>query len=65
MLLPPRSLCSYQGGELVVYYNEGQMTFLPHETMWTMIRIPLGTVHEVKPTTGVRIAFVRGVHSEK
>ena len=29
-----------------------------------MIRIPLGTLHEVLPSIGVRISFVRAVYSE-
>ena len=50
---------------MVVSAKEGERIISAHDSLWTMVRIPLGTSHEVRPVVGVRMSFVRGVFSEK
>lgn len=50
---------------MVVSAKEGERIISAHDSLWTMVRIPLGNFHEVRPVMGVRISFVRVAFSEK
>lgn len=63
LLLPPKTVCSFEGGELVIGEDQKE-TIVPHETKWTYVFIPLGIVHEVKPVVGTRISLGRYVNQE-
>jgi len=45
--------CWYEGGDLVLYTDDGVKTFTgsEEEDVWTFVQIPFGTEHEVKPVT--------------
>ena len=49
----------------MVCAKQGERSISAHNSLWTMVRIPLGTCHEVRPVVGVRVSFVRGVFGEK
>lgn len=54
IILPPKSVCQYEGGEL----EFGCSTFTAHETFWTYVVIPFGVKHRVsRVSSGKRIVF--------
>lgn len=53
LVLPPLSVASHTGGELVVFGEDGSVAQMlcAHATKWLMIVLPLGTLHQVLPVT--------------
>lgn len=61
IILPPLTYSKFEGGELVVYKEDGETIeniYLPEEKQWKLIFIKHNTVHEVKKIiSGIRITF--------
>ena len=61
ILIPPKSYSDYEGGELVVHHGPDhcpsgsasfqQQTIAAHPEHFTLVALPLGTLHEVAPVT--------------
>jgi hypothetical protein len=69
LLLPPKSLCMYRGGNLVVYEDEDAWQhpmITADEKKWTHIILPLGIFHEVwSVCSNFRISCSKEVFVEK
>ncbi len=66
LLLPPRSVNDYKGGELIVYDGTQTTSITPDDTQWKFIAMPLNVYHELKPVTeGRRVVFKRDFHLNK
>lgn len=60
ILLPPKSLSEYEGGELVLYKDEQEIIVNSDEMNWTFVFIPTNMKHEIKEVTkGIRFSFVK------
>lgn len=59
--LPPKSMCSYEGGVLKTKDKEAK-EILPSENEWTLVVLPLGVLHEVSQVEGVRISYVKPIY---
>ena len=58
LLLPPKSINNYKGGELIVYDGNNNKIITAHETDWTVIGLPINIGHESKPVIeGKKIIF--------
>ena len=65
ILLPPKTLCSYEGGELVIKEDKKENFIKPDENDWTYVFMPLGTLHRVEKVEGMRYSFVRPIYGEE
>lgn len=58
LLLPPKKINRYTGGDLIIYDGPVQSVIRPHSTDWTLIGLPLNVPHECTPIqSGRRIVF--------
>lgn len=58
LLLPPKHLNDYEGGELIIYDGNNQYSILPDKDKWKCVMFPVNVYHELKPVTkGRRIVF--------
>lgn len=51
LLFPPKNLSNYEGGELVINYNDGKKVIVADDEKWTCVFFKLGTLHHVKIIT--------------
>lgn len=65
ILLPPLSHYYFEGGDLVLYdreepdNEEKKIVIYPHDTLWTLVFIHIGQLHEIKEVTkGTRYSIV-------
>ena len=65
ILIPPRNICSYDGGILKIRQEDHVVEVAPNDHEWTHIIIPIGLPHEITPVTGTRISYVRQILVEK
>jgi hypothetical protein len=59
--LPPKSICSYEGGVLKTKDKEVN-EIMPSDTEWTLIVLPLGVLHEISQVEGIRISYVKPIY---
>jgi len=59
ILLPPKSLCSFEGGILEVKEDGNTQRITPDEKLWTHVIIPIGLPHSVTEVKGRRVSLVR------
>lgn len=65
LIIPPKAVCPYEGGELVIYgdfatkkHNTIECEITADQTKWTIICMNVNIYHEVKPTiSGTRFVF--------
>lgn len=60
ILLPPKSLSKFEGGELVLYKGEEKIIVESDKLNWIFVFIPINTKHEITEiTSGIRFSFVK------
>jgi hypothetical protein len=70
LIMPPKSLIDFKGGELVMYdekeSDKNPIKWIHDNNNWTMVYLNLGIYHSVeKILSGTRIAFKYKVFSDK
>ena len=63
VIIPPKSICNYTGGELNLYFNEKEfITVIADDIMWMYCIFDYNVYHEVLPVlSGERIIFKNNI----